>query len=270
MHAVQDALEEQRLALAATWINRYGSRPHRLDLPSPPSRPRRVAALDGAVGLRPGKEEQAMLALYDSGWLELCPRAAEIIGVLLDCPCATRGRLAELAAGQAPDRWLSAEQWLESSIWDGIRPPLLALPPVGHTPDLDECPPFHMLRHHMDENLGAWERWSAGFSALVEACDDPPVETMAELIAFWQDVGILVGCGGDGDHPLWTVNASLSSPWRMVYTRGPLVPVPALAAALDWLLEENAPLDEELLPREVFNLIVTSPGHNTNAGIIAS
>ncbi|MFI7707382.1 hypothetical protein [Nonomuraea sp. NPDC049480] len=270
MHAIQDALDDQRQALADTWTQRYGCLPHRLELPAPPSRARRVLALDGDTGLKPGEEEQAMLALYDTGWPALCPRAAEIISTLMDCPRATTTRLAELAAAQTPHRWSSPEQWLESSIWDGVRPPGVALPAAGQDPALDEYPPVQMLRRHLDDDQTGWERWQAGFATLVEACDDPPVDTMADLVAFWQDIGILISRGGEGGHPLWTLDASPPSPWRVVHSRGPAVPPHILAAALDWLLDEDVPVDAELPPREVFTLLMTSSAHHGSAANIVT
>ncbi|MGV9600724.1 hypothetical protein ACWDR1_29085 [Streptosporangium sandarakinum] len=269
IHAIQDALETQRWHLAATWIDRYGRRAHRLELPSLPSRPGHVATLEGCAGLTLGADEQAMLALYDSGWPIVCPRSAEIIGVLLDYPQITTAGLAEIAAAQAPDRWSTAEQWLQSSIWDGIRPPAVDLPPVGQDPELDEYPPFQALLHRLGDDQGVWERWCAGFAALVHACDDPPVDTMAELLAFWQDTGILTSPGGnEDDEPVWSLNASLPSPWRVVYGCGSLVPPHILAATLDWLLDNNVPWDADLPPREVFNLITASSGGGASGSAV--
>ncbi|MDP4509998.1 hypothetical protein [Nonomuraea turcica] len=262
MQAIQDALEEHRLTLATAWIDRYGHRPHRVELPAAPSRPRQVIPFDGHPGLTLGKDEQAMLALFDTGWPTLCPRSAEIVGALLDCPRATTARLAELAAAQTPERWSSPQQWLDSGIWDGIQPPGLDLPAAGEDPGLDEYPPVQVLRHHIKEDHAVWERWQAGFATLIEACDDPPVDTMADLLAFWQDIGILISHGNDAGHPVWSLDTSPPSPWRVVYARGPLVPPHILAAALDWLLDQDVPLDADLPPREVFNLIMTSSAHH--------
>ncbi|MEV1174413.1 hypothetical protein [Nonomuraea sp. NPDC049784] len=267
MQAIQDALDEHRLTLATTWIDRYGHRPHRVELPAAPSRPRQVIPFDGHPGLTLGKDEQAMLALFDTGWPTLCPRSAEIIGALLDCPRATTARLAELAAAQTPQRWSSPEQWLESSIWDGIRPPDLTLPAAGEDPELDEYPAVQELRRHLHLTRREWESWQAGFAILVEACDDPPVDTMAELLAFWQDIGILVSADDDDDNAVWTLDASLPSPWHVVYARGSRVPPHILAAALDWLLDGDVPLDPDLPPREVFNLIVASGGGSASTAV---
>ncbi|MEU8252334.1 hypothetical protein [Nonomuraea sp. NPDC048916] len=259
--AVEDALEDQRLSLATTWIDRYGRRPHRLELPSPAGRPRQVASLPGRTEFKADPEELAILTLYASGWPTLCPRSAEIISALMDCPHPTTARLAEIAAAQAPKRWAGGEQWLDSSIWDGVQPPALALPAADQAPELDEYPPVRVLRHRLDDDQNAWRRWQTGFATLVEACDDPPVDTMAELLAFWQDIGILIPHGSDAGQPIWAVDASLPSPWRVVYTRGTVVPAPVLVTTLDWLLEEDVPVDDDLPPRELFQWILTSGGN---------
>lgn len=264
MRAIHDALDDQRMALAANWIDRYGRRPHRLELPSPPSRPRQVFPFDDDASLTLGEDDQAMLALYDTGWPALCPRSAEIIAALLDCPRGTTADLAEIAAIQTPERWSSGEQWLESSIWDGIRPPALALPATGEAPELDEHPSIQVLRRHLHEDHHAWERWNTGFATLVEACDDPPVDTMAELLAFWQDIGILTSHDSTADEPLWALHPSLPSPWRVMYARGRHVQPHVLASALDHLLANDVPLDPNLPPREVFNLIIAPKGESAH------
>ncbi|MEV4172520.1 hypothetical protein [Nonomuraea sp. NPDC049709] len=158
MQALQDALEEQRVELAARWADRYGRRPDRLELPSPPVRPRKVAPLDGRPGLELDRDDQAMLAFHDSGWPMLCPRSAEIIDALLTCPHGTVAELAELASYRTPQRWACGEEWLESSIWDGIRPPDLVLPAPGAASDLDEQPAIQVLRRHLTDDHQAWER----------------------------------------------------------------------------------------------------------------
>ncbi|GAA3604222.1 hypothetical protein GCM10022419_106080 [Nonomuraea rosea] len=258
LRAIQDALDEQRIGLAARWADHYGRRPHRLELPSPPGRPRRPALVDDHVELAFAEDEQAMLALYDTGWPALCPRSAEIIDALLDWPRATITDVAIIATEQRPERWSSAEQWLESSIWDGIRPPALALPAAGQAPELDEHPAVQVLRRHLDDDHHAWQRWHTGFSALVEACDDPPLETMADLLAFWQDIGILTSHDSATNTLIWKVEKSPPSPWRVLYTRGHLVEPRLLATALDWLLANDTPQDPDLPPREVFHVILTS------------
>ncbi|MEV0632133.1 hypothetical protein [Nonomuraea wenchangensis] len=268
--AVQEACEEHRVELAAAWIIRYGTRPHRLEQPAAPSRPRQVSPIDGCSGPTLGEDEQAMLALYSSGWPSLCPRSAEIIRSLLDCPRATIGRLAELAAAQVPERWSHGEEWLQSSIWDGIQPPDLNLPPLGHAPELDEHPAVQELRRHVNVSQRAYENWQAGFGVFVEACDDPPIDTMGDLLAFWQDLGILVPDGHESDGTIWRIAPLPPSAWRVVYSRGPLVPSHVLAAALDWLLECEAPQDPDLPPREVFNLILTSTKPPTPEGIVTT
>jgi hypothetical protein len=199
-----------------------------------------------------------MIALYDSGWPILCPRSAEVIGALLDHPRLTTAQLAEIAAAQTPQRWSSAEQWLASNIWDGIRPPDLALPALGAAPDLDEHPAIQVLRQHLTDGHHAWERWNAGFAGLVEACNNPPVDTMAELLAFWQDIGILVSSDNGSDELLWSLHPSLPSPWQTLYARGRLVQPTVLASALDYLLDTSVPLDPALPPRELFNVIIAS------------
>ncbi|MEV1177101.1 hypothetical protein [Nonomuraea sp. NPDC049784] len=269
MQAITDALDEHRVELAAAWIARYGTRPHRLEQPAAPSRPRQVAPFDGCSGLTLGEDEQAMLALYDSGWPSLCPRSAEIIRALLDCPRATIGRLAELAAAQAPERWSHGEQWLQSDIWDGIRPPDLALPPLGQVPELDEHPAVQELRRHMNASQGTCEVWQTGFKFLVEACDDPPIDTMADLLAFWQDLGILVPDGHKADATIWRLAALPPSAWRVMYARGRFVPSHVLATALDWLLEGETPQDPDISPSEVFNLLLTSAKPPNPEGSIA-
>ncbi|MGW5155746.1 hypothetical protein ACWEPN_09720 [Nonomuraea wenchangensis] len=267
--AVQDAREEHRVELAAAWIIRYGTCPHRLEQPAAPNRPRQVPPIDGVSGLTLDGNEQAMLALYDSGWPSLCPRSAEIIRVLLDCPRATIGRLAELAAAQAPERWADGEQWLQSSVWDGIRPPDLALPPLGQAPELDEHPVVQELRRHLNAGQRACEIWQAGFEVFVEACDDPPIDTMADLLAFWQDLGILVPDGHEAATTIWQLAPQPPSAWWVVYSRGRLVPSNVLAAALDWLLESETPQDPDISPSEVFNLILASAKPPNPEGSIA-
>ncbi|MEU6721716.1 hypothetical protein ABZ897_60655 [Nonomuraea sp. NPDC046802] len=256
--AIQDALKKQRLALATTWIQRYGGhRPHRLDLPTPPRRSRQIIPFNDHPSTQPG-DDHALLALYDTGWPTLCPRSAEIINALLECPRATTARLANIAAAQTPHRWPTAEQWLASCIWDGIRPPDVCLPASHDAPELDELPVVQSLRDHLSEAQREWEGWRDGFSTLVEACDDPPLDTMADLLAFWQDIGILVADGDEAGAPVWALQASPPSPWRVLYTRGTLVSPHLLAAALDWLLNGGTPLDAELPPRDVFNLLLAS------------
>ncbi|MEV0307167.1 hypothetical protein [Nonomuraea fuscirosea] len=268
--AIQDALEEHRARLAATWIDRYGRRPHRVELPAAPNRLRQVAPLDGHPGLTADTDEQAMLALYGTGWLHLCPRSAEIIDALLHCPRATTAALADLAAAAAPKRWPSGEHWLESDIWDGIRPPTLTLPAPGEDPELDEHPSVQVLRGALTTRRCEWELWRTGFATLVEACDDPPLDTMADLLAFWQDIGLLVADGNEADDaPVWKVAAQPPTPWRVVHTRGHLVPPHLLAAALDWLLDSDTPEDAELMPCEVFAIISPSGGrHSSSAAAI--
>ncbi|MFB4294691.1 hypothetical protein ACBI99_44150 [Nonomuraea sp. ATR24] len=267
MQAIQDALEEYRARLATTWIERYGHRPHRVELPAAPSRPLHVVPLDGHPGLTADRNEQAMLALFDTGWLKLCPRSAEVVGALLQCPRATTADLAGLAASAAPERWASGEQWLESDIWDGIRPPNLVLPALGEDPELDEHPSVQVLRDALTARRREWELWHAGFATLVEACDDPPLDTMADLLAFWHDIGLLVADGNEADAPVWKLAAEPPTPWRVVHTRGHLVPPQRLAAALDWLLDSDTPEDADLLPCEVFALISPSAGGHSSSTI---
>ncbi|MFI7611410.1 hypothetical protein ACIBP6_09350 [Nonomuraea terrae] len=267
MQAIQDALEEHRTLLAATWIDRYGHRPHRVELPAAPSRLRLVGPLDGHPGLTADKDEQAMLALYDTGWLTLCPRSAEIVDALLQRPRATTAVLADLAAAKAPERWSCGEQWLESSIWDGIRPPNLVLPALGEDPELDEHPSVQVLRGALATRRREWELWQARFATLVEACDDPPLDTMADLLAFWHDIGLLVADGSQADAPVWKLADQPPTPWRVVHTRGHLVPPHLLAAALDWLLDSDTPEDTELLPCEVFAIITPFGGGHPSSTV---
>lgn len=102
------------------------------------------------------------------------------------------------------------------------------------------------MRRYLNAGQREWELWQAGFDILVEACDDPPIDTMAELLAFWQDVGILVADGNEAGEPIWMLPAFPPSPWRVVYVRGQLVRSHQLAAALDWLLECDVPRDPDL------------------------
>ncbi|MEU8252186.1 hypothetical protein [Nonomuraea sp. NPDC048916] len=161
---------------------------------------------------------------------------------------------------KAPERWSSGGQWLESDIWDGIRPPCLLLPSPGEDPELDEHPTVQVLRGRLNRTRREWELWRSGFSTLVEACDDPPIDTMADLLAFWQDIGLLVADGSQASSPVWKLPASPPTPWRVVHARGNFVQPHRLAAALDWLLDSDTPEDPEFLPRDIFALIWAASG----------
>ncbi|NJP98459.1 hypothetical protein HCN51_55105 [Nonomuraea sp. FMUSA5-5] len=272
VQALHDALADQRLDLVDSWIQRYGHRPHRVELPTLPTRTRGTPPVDERAGVQSGLQEQPLIALHDTGWPQLCPRSAEIITALMARPQATTTQLAEAAAAQSPHRWASAEQWLESSIWDGIQPPDFALPAPEERPELDEHPFVQVLRRQLEDGHHEWRHWHSSFAVLVEACDDPPVDTMAELLAFWQDIGILTTSDRSAHDPLWSVPPSPPSPWRVLFTRGHLVPPRLLASALDCLLlDSSVPVDPDLPPREVFNLIVTPSAHdNYNTDMAAS
>ncbi|WP_144070244.1 DUF6042 family protein [Nonomuraea indica] len=109
------------------------------------------------------------------------------------------------------------------------------------------------------------KHWRAGFTAFAQACGHPAVETMADLLALWQDIGLLTANGATDDDPLWSLPVPLPSPWHVLYARGRTAPPHTLAAALDFLLDSATTWDREFSPREVFNLIVTPDVHGNRA-----
>jgi hypothetical protein len=60
-----------------------------------------------------------------------------------------------------------------------------------------------VLRRHLNAGQRQWEVWQAGFDALVEACDDPPIDTMVDPMAFWQAIGLLVADDGAAGGVAW-------------------------------------------------------------------
>ncbi|WP_436763157.1 hypothetical protein [Streptosporangium sp. V21-05] len=255
--AEEDAVESQQITLAHEWIDRYGRRPHRVELPTLPPRPHQITLAHPDA---PASTDQPhpIITAYESGWLPLCPRAGEIIRVFLDTPRATAEEIAVHAAAQTPSRWSDAEQWLDSSIWDGIQPPLEHLPVTGEAPDLDEYPGIYTLRLQMISDERTWNHWESGFYALVQACGHPAVETMADLVAFWQHVGILTQTQGAPSSsptgPQLMISATTRSPWRVLHAMGRPQTPHALMQAVRFLTQAAVPWDREISPSEVFDL----------------
>ncbi|MEU8205562.1 hypothetical protein [Streptosporangium sp. NPDC049046] len=255
--AEEDALECQRVTLAHDWTDRYGRRPHRVELPTLPSRPHQITLTHPDLP-RPADTPHAVIGVYETGWLTICPRAGEIIRAFLDAPCASAQEIAAHAAAQTPGRWDDGEQWLTSCVWDGIQPPLDCIPAAGEMPELDEYPGIHTLRLQMIGDEHSWARWDSGFSALVQACGHPQVETMADLLAFWQHVGILTqtqsadtsSCAA----PELMIGTTVRSPWRVLHAAGRPESPYALMGAVRFLTEVATPWDREISPGEVLEL----------------
>ncbi|MEV4250865.1 hypothetical protein AB0J63_46670 [Streptosporangium canum] len=256
--AEEDAVETQQVVLAQDWIDRYGRRPHRVELPTLPSRLRQITLTDPDIPGLADAQTHAIITVYESGWLTICPRAGEIIRAFLDTPRASPQEIAAHAAAHAPGRWPEAEHWLSSSVWDGIQPPLDHVPAAGEVPELDEYPGIHTLRLQMIGDEREWDRWQSGFYALVKACGHPPVETMADLLAFWRHVGILAQAQGadTGSYadPQLTVGTAVRSPWRVLHAIGKSEAPDALMRAVRFLIAVGAPWDQEISPHEVLNL----------------
>ncbi|MGW4420485.1 hypothetical protein [Streptosporangium sp. NPDC004631] len=256
--AEEDAVEIQQVVLAQDWIDRYGRRPHRVELPTLPPRSHQITITHPDVPDAAGTPPHAIITVYESGWLTVCPRAGEIVRAFLDAPCASLQEIAAHAAEQTPGRWTDGEQWLDSSVWDGIQPPLDYMPALGEAPELDEYPGIHTLRLQMIGDEHDWARWQSGFSALVQACGHPAVENMADLLAFWQHVGILAQTQSvdtpSGAGPQLTVGTSVRSPWRVLHAIGNFEAPDALMRAVRFLLAVGAPWDQEIPPHEVLNL----------------
>ncbi|MEV4752641.1 hypothetical protein AB0K21_40330 [Streptosporangium sp. NPDC049248] len=255
--AEEDAVECQRVTLAHDWIDRYGRRPHRVELPTLPSRPHQIT-ITHPDAPRQADTPHAVIGVYETGWLTICPRAGEIIRAFLDAPRASAQEIAAHAAAQTPGRWGDGEQWLTSSIWDGIQPPLDCIPAAGEMPELDEYPGIHTLRLQMIGDERNWARWDSGFSALVQACGHPEVETMADLLTFWQHVGILtqtqITDAGSCAEPELMIGTTVRSPWRVLHAVGrPETPY-ALMGAVRFLTEVATPWDREISPGEVLEL----------------
>ncbi|MFF5211068.1 hypothetical protein [Streptosporangium sp. NPDC000396] len=256
--AEEDAAEAQQVALAHDWIDRYGRRPHRVELPTLPSRPHQITLTHPGAPAPADAEPHAIITLHETGWPAICPRAGEIIRVFLDVPCASLQEIATHAAAQTPGRWSDGAQWLASSVWDGIQPPTDHMPAAGESPELDEYPGVHTLRLQMLSDERHLGRWQAGFSALVRACGHPAVETMAELLAFWQHVGILAQTQhtvtGAYTHPRLAVAAKVRSPWRVLQAGSRCEAFDAVTRAVRFLITMAAPWDREVSPHEVLDL----------------
>ncbi|WP_068923835.1 hypothetical protein [Planobispora rosea] len=214
----------------------------------PPTLPLR-SHLDPALAdddALPPSSAEALINVHASGWLSICPRAAEIIRVFLDTPAASPTEIAEYAIAYAPERWSTPAQWLSSDIWDGIRPPVLELPDTGESAEIDEHPAVDLLRQQLSHGTQRHRRWQTGFIALVQACGHPAVATMADLLAFWRHLGLLLplleseeDTGAEAPLALATMPPS---PWRVLHAHGSAAPQ-ALGQSLTFLTEMTVPWD---------------------------
>ncbi|MFI6797607.1 hypothetical protein [Streptosporangium canum] len=260
--AEEDAVECQQVALAQDWIDRYGRRPHRVELPTLPPRLHQITIPQPGIPEPADTQPHAIIALHETGWLTICPRAGEIIRAFLDASRASPQEIAAHAAAQAPGRWVDDQHWLSSNIWDGIQPPLDHMPAAGEAPELDEYPGVHTLRLQMISDEHIWARWHTGFSALVQACDHPAVETMADLLAFWQHLGILTqtqsadtgSCAG----PQLTVGNTVHSPWRVLHATKCSKAPDVLMRAVRFLIAVAIPWDHEIPPYKILDLVRTT------------
>lgn len=257
---VQSAEEEtanaQRQLQAEWWAVRYARLPARLELPPPPALLCEADAEDG-VPTRAEMRRLAIRHLYDSGWPDITPRAAEIIRALIDLEYASAQQIADHAIAHAPGRWAIAREWLDSSIWDGYQPPRQHLPPAGAVPELDEYPGVCELRSRMERDSSRIQWRRDGFHSVVHACTHQPVSTMSELLAFWLDIYVLeAACNADADgEPRLCIEVVPATPWLALSGAAETEDPHAQDRALQFLAEAGVPRDPIILPGEDGDLL---------------
>lgn len=238
----------QRRLQAEWWVDRYGRLPSRLEVPSAPAL---TGEADPDCPEIPSSAEFRRMAiryLHATGWPDITPRAAEIIRTLADLGYASPQVIAEHALAQAPGRWATAEEWLDSSIWDGYEPPLEQLPPAGTVREFDEYPGVRELRRRMEREASRLRRWRDGFEALVAACAFEPVATMSELLAFWLDIDVLEEARDpDAGGTRLCIEMSPTSPWMAVRLRGQGEDRQVLDSALQFLVRSGVPWDPDTM-----------------------
>lgn len=266
--AEEESADAQRWLQAEWWAERYGRLPSRLELPAPPALLGEIDAAYPEDGVPTSAEFRRMAInyLYDSGWPDITPRAAEIIRALINLEYASAQRIAEHAIAQAPGRWATAREWLDSSIWDGYQPLAEQLPPAGAVPELDEYPGVRELRRRMERDGSRFRWWKDGFDAVVVACIGQPVSTMSELLAFWLDVGVLEeACDADAGGVRLCVEVVPASPWLALGVGGEAGDRQLLSRALQFLAEAGVARDPDIPSGEEGDLAAddaaTGDGH---------
>jgi hypothetical protein len=244
----EQAVLDQRQLQAEWWVDRYGRLPSRLEMPSAPAL---TGEADPDCPEIPSSTEFRRMAiryLHATGWPDITPRAAEIIRTLADLEYASPQVIAEHALAQAPGRWATAEEWLDSSIWDGYEPPLEQLPPAGTVPEFDEYPGVRELRRRMEREASGLRRWKDGFEALMAACACEPVATVRDLLAFWLDIDVLEeACDADAGGTRLCVEMSPTSPWMAVRLRSQGGDRQIFDRALQFLVRSGVPWDPDTM-----------------------
>jgi hypothetical protein len=253
--AEEQTADAQRTLQAEWWAERYARLPSRLELPAPPALLGEADLEDGV----PARAEMRRLAihhLYDSGWPDITPRAAEIIRALADLEYASARQIAEHAIAHAPGRWVSAQEWLNSGIWDGYQLPEQHLPYTGAVPEFDENPRVRELRSRTEDDRSKIQWWQDGFHSLADACAQGPVSTMTELLAFWLDIHVLETCDADADgEPRLCFDVVPASPWLALGGATEAEDPQAQGRALRFLTEAGVPQDPVNLPGEEADLL---------------
>ncbi|MEV0584486.1 hypothetical protein [Nonomuraea sp. NPDC050310] len=218
--AIEDALDDQAMSVAEEWVTRYGRGPLRLDIPAPP-RPTGTSWETSAAMAIAETHAQATQRLHTLRWPQLCPRAGEILGALLQPTPVTVSELASAAAARSRGRWAEGEAWLASEIWDGIRPLDHDLLAVSKSACIDEHPTVQSIRAATRKAATFWRHWQSVFDDFVAECGCAKVTTMADLLTFWQHMDLLIS-HGQGAQTRWRLNPAAPSPWQCLQPPGQL------------------------------------------------